>query len=86
MRYLIIILFLLAAGLVGYGFYIKSDDMQNGELFIGLGVAAGFFLWMPAFLYHRWKGKNVKDYILTNDSFKKMREFEPNRKKEKIND
>jgi hypothetical protein len=83
MRYVIILLFLIAFTLVCYGFYIKADDLKSGELFIGLGVAVGFFLWMPAFLYHRWKGKSAKDYMLTNDSFKKMREYEANRDKEK---
>lgn len=83
MRYFIILFFLIAVALVCYGFYIKAEDLKSGELFIGLGVAVGFFLWMPTFLYHRWKDKNVKDYMLTNDSFKKMREFETNKEKEK---
>lgn len=80
MRTLIILFFLIAFALVCYGFYIKAEDLKSGELFIGLGVAVGFFLWMPLFLYHRWKGKSAKDYMLTKDSFKKMREFESKKK------
>lgn len=83
MRYVIILLFLISVALVCYGFYVKADDLQTGELFIGLGVACGFFVLMPVFLYHRWKGKSAKDYMLTNESFKKMREYEANRDKEK---
>jgi hypothetical protein len=83
MRYVIIFLFLISVALVVYGFYIKPDDMEAGELFIGLGVACGFLILMPVFLYHRWKGKSAKDYMLTNESFKKMREYETNKEKEK---
>lgn len=83
MRYVIILLFLISVALVGYGFYIKPEDMKNGELFIGLGVACGFFVLMPVFLYRRWKGKSAKDYMLTNESFKKMREYEAKKDQKK---
>jgi len=28
---------------------------------------------MPLFLYHRWKGKQLKDYTLSEENLKKMR-------------
>lgn len=79
MKVLIRIFFLAAVGLVVSGFYYKSEDLGLGDLLIGLGVTAGFFVVMPMFLYHRWKDRDVKDYMLTKDSFKKMREFETNK-------
>lgn len=75
--------FVLSVVLVVLGFYFKSEDIAKGELFIGLGVVCGFLITMPLFLYHRWKNRDVKDYMLTKDSFKKMREYEPNRDREK---
>lgn len=79
MKVLIRLIFLVAVGLVVSGFYYKTDDLELGHLLIGLGVTAGFFVVMPMFLYHRWKDRNVKDYMLTKDSFKKMREYETNK-------
>jgi hypothetical protein len=29
---------------------------------------------MPLFLVHRWKGKKLKDYTLSEENLKKMRE------------
>lgn len=81
MRYLIIFFFILAVALTSYGFYLQTNDMLTSERYIGLGVVIFFFVWMPLFLYHRWKDKNVKDYMLTDDSFKKMRDYEKNRSK-----
>jgi multisubunit Na+/H+ antiporter MnhB subunit len=75
--------FILSIVLVLLGFYFKSENYARGELLIGLGVVCGFLVTMPLFLYNRWKDKNVKDYMLTNDSFKKMREYEANRDKER---
>jgi len=31
------------------------------------------FLFLPLFLYHRWKGKRLEDYTLTEENLKKMR-------------
>ncbi|WP_339610891.1 hypothetical protein [uncultured Planktosalinus sp.] len=76
MKLLIRLFFLVAVGLVVSGFYYKTEDLELGHLLIGLGVAGGFFVVMPMFLYYRWKGKDVKDYMLTKDSLKKMREYE----------
>ena len=57
------------------GFYIKSENLAQGELIIGLSLVLGFFIVMPLFIYHRWKNKNVKDYMLSKENILKMREF-----------
>ena len=72
--------FFLSVTLVIAGFYFKSEDLAKGELLIGVGVVCGFFVTMPLFLFNRWKNKNSKDYMLTKDSIKKMREYEPPQK------
>ncbi|WP_459212713.1 hypothetical protein [Aquimarina rhabdastrellae] len=83
MKYVIRILFfaLLISGSIG--FYIKSQDPIVGNRIIGITVLATSFILMPLFIYHRWKGKNVKDYLLTDDNLKKMKDF--NNSKEKNN-
>lgn len=75
--------FILSILLVLLGFYFKREDYVQGELLIGLGVVCGFLITMPLFLYNRWKDRDVKDYMLTKDSFKKMREYEVNKDREK---
>lgn len=66
------ILILLA---IGTGFYFKlNDDPLLGDRIIGIAVLASAFILMPLFLYHRWKGKNLKDYTLSDENLKKMKE------------
>lgn len=80
MKYvLLFLLFAVLAGL-GIGFYIKIDDEAAGKLMIGLSLLVGFFLLMPMFIYHRWKNKNLKDYMLTKENIKKMQEYQKDKK------
>ncbi len=68
---------LLLINIIGLciGFYIKSENIAQGELIIGLSLVLGFFIVMPLFIYHRWKNKNVKDYMLSKENILKMREY-----------
>ena len=75
MKYLIIILFILSLAIGSYGFYLKPEDIAKGDLYIGVSLVLGFFIAMPLFIYHRWKGKDVKDYMLSKENILKMREY-----------
>ncbi len=75
MKYLLQILFLITIVGLSYGFYLKPDNLAKGDLVIGLSLVLGFFIVMPLFIYHRWKGKNVKDYMLSKGNIKKMRDY-----------
>lgn len=57
------------------GFVIKPDDPGTGNLLIGASVAGLFFVWMPLFIYHRWKDRSMKDYMLTKENIDKMRDY-----------
>ena len=83
MRLSIILLFVISIIGTSIGFYIKPEDPETGNLFIGLSIVLGFFVVMPLFIYHRWKNRSVKDYMLTKESIEKMREF--NNSKDKKN-
>lgn len=57
------------------GFYHKAyDDPAMGDKLLGLSVLAFSFLLLPLFLYHRWKGKKLEDYTLSDKNLKKMKE------------
>jgi hypothetical protein len=73
MRLFLILLFIAIATTLGYGFYIKPEDFRTGEFCIGISIVGLFFVWMPLFIYHRWKNKSVKDYMLTQENLDKMR-------------
>lgn len=83
MKFTIPFFFILSIVLVLLGFYYKNESSAQGELLIGLGVVCGFLITMPLFLYNRWKDRDVKEYMLTKESFKKMREYETEKAKEK---
>jgi len=62
--------------MLAYGFYAKSNvDEFLGKRFIGFSITGGFFILMPVFIYHRWKDRKVKDYMLTDEAFKKMKDY-----------
>jgi len=59
----------------GVGFYIKiiETNPELGDKIIGLSVLFSTFIFMPLFLYHRWKGKNIEDYVLDKEKLEEMR-------------
>jgi len=78
-RIFIIIAFLIFAGLLVYGYSqtksIHAETIIRGHKFVGFGVAGLFFIVMPTFIFHRWKDKKVKDYMLTEENILKMKAF-----------
>jgi len=77
MKYIIRMLFILVVLLVGIGYYFKNTgDHPRGDTFVGIGILGASFILMPVFIYHRWKNKNVKDYMLTEENLRKMKEYE----------
>ena len=80
MKYFLTILFILILIALGIGFYLKPEDEATGNLIIGLTLMGGFFVLMPLFIYHRWKNRSVKDYMLTKENIEKMQEFQKNKK------
>ena len=66
-------LFLAIVIAVAVGFYYESQEVDSGKKIIGIGILAFSFLWMPLFIYHRYKNRDVKDYMLTEENIKKMK-------------
>lgn len=49
-------------------------ELYYSQKLIGFGVVGIFFIVFPLFSYYRWKGKSMKDYMLTKENLDKMRE------------
>lgn len=71
MKYIIIFLFIVTLGSILAGYIIESEYSQK---MIGFGVLGLFFITFPLFVYYRWKDKDFKDYMLTQENLNKMRE------------
>lgn len=58
------------------GFYVMQveKDQALGDRIIGLSVLASVFILLPMFLVLRWRGKNLKDYTLSDENLKKMKD------------
>ena len=54
-------------------------DVDYSEKLIGFGVIGLFLIVFPLFSYYRWKGKDIKDYMLTKENLDKMRENQRNK-------
>lgn len=74
MKYLI--LFIVAASFTAiiYGFNIQEAQPVLANKCIGFGTVGIFLVAMPLFLIHYSKGKKMKDYMLTEENIKKMRQ------------
>jgi len=73
LKYFIVLIVLLSAGAIIYGFTIKGDNLVLANKCIGFGTVGLFLIAMPLFLIKESKGKKVKDYMLTDENIKKMR-------------
>ncbi|WP_298901488.1 hypothetical protein [uncultured Psychroserpens sp.] len=77
MKYIILIAFLASAASIICGFLI---DVEYSQKLIGFGVIGLFAVVFPLFGYYRWKGKDIKDYMLTQENLDKMRENQKDKK------
>ncbi len=75
MRYLLYIVFILILCSVGLGFYLQRQGGLHADRFIGGGIAGLFFLWMPVFIYHRWRNRSIQDYMLTKENIEQMNRY-----------
>ena len=75
MRNFLWLLFISILISLASGIYFKNSvDAIIGERIIGFTVLTGAFIFLPLFLYHRWKDKRLQDYTLTEENLKKMKE------------
>ena len=76
MKNIISIFFFLSMLGIALGFYYKSGDELLGNKIIGASVSFMVFVFMPLFIYHRYKNKNINDYVFDLNKFKKKVGFD----------
>ena len=74
MRYILYIIFIAILTSISCGYYIKDEDELLGNKLIGLAVIGFFLVWMPLFVFHRYKNKDYKKYMITDETFKKIKD------------
>lgn len=80
MKHFLTVLFIsICIGFI-IGFYIKTEDLETGNLIIGISIVSLFFVLMPLFIYHRWKDKDIKKYMLTKENIEKMQAYKKDKK------
>ena len=63
MKYLIRLLVLAVICFVSYGYFLKNQENTEGDKWFGIGILIMALVLMPVFIYHRYRTKNVKDYM-----------------------
>jgi len=58
--------------LLGIGFYLMSSNNQQGNFLVGIAVLLFALVLMPLFLFHRYRGKKMTDYMLTKEKIDKI--------------
>ena len=58
------------------GIYLINTNHEKAQVVMGLGVLFLFFIFMPMFIYYRYKDGKYKKYILNDEkilsAFKKQ--------------
>lgn len=73
-KYVIALIAIASLGLIVYGFTLEPAEAARSHKFIGIGTVGLFLVAMPLFLITESRGKKIKDYMLTDENIRKMRE------------
>ena len=55
---------------VAIGVYLLQIDHPKAQIVMGLGIFYLSFLWMPIFIYYRYKDGKYKKYILNDQKLR----------------
>jgi len=75
MKYIVTILFIIILGVGIFGHLYEFQEEDFDKKVIGLSILAFSFIWMPLFIYYRYKGRKKEDFILSNEKLKEMNDF-----------
>ena len=64
MKYIIITLLCLIIGAIAVGFYIREENWLVGNRIVGIAVLVMAFVFMPLFIYYRYKNKKLEDFSI----------------------
>ena len=66
MKLVLKILFIIFILWMLLGYYLESTEHPKGPIVMGLGVMYLSFIFMPAFIYWRYKDGKYKKYIIND--------------------
>lgn len=64
MKYILRLLLFSFFAFVIYGYSLKNKGSLEGDKWIGIGVLILALVLMPLFIFHRYRKKNIKDFVL----------------------
>lgn len=73
LTYIIAAIAVLSIGVIIYGFTVREANVDASNTYIGFGTVGLFLVAMPLFLIVESRGKDIKDYMLTEENIRKMR-------------
>ena len=68
MKYILRFLLICFFCFLGYGYFLKNSGSAAGDKWIGISVLLLSLIIMPLFIFHRYRKKNIKDFVLKNVS------------------
>lgn len=81
LKHFIVFVVLASFAAIIYGFTLDETQEPLANKYIGSGTIGLFLIAMPLFLYKESKGKDFKNYMLTDENVRKM-QGKPPRKSE----
>ncbi|AXG69165.1 hypothetical protein KORDIASMS9_01384 [Kordia sp. SMS9] len=75
MKYFLITLItaLIGVSIFAYNYEFAEEDFD--QKVIGICILIFTFIWMPVFIYYRYKDKKKEDFILSNEKLKEMNDY-----------
>lgn len=66
MKLLLKVLFIVFAVWIGIGIYLLNTEHEKAQIVMGLAVLFFSFIFMPLFIYHRYRKGKYKKYVLND--------------------
>lgn len=70
MKKVLIVLFIVFLVWMAIGGYLINTEHEKAKIVMGLGVLYLSFIFMPIFIYHRYKDGKYKKYIINDDKLR----------------
>lgn len=70
MKLLLKILFVIFLIWMAIGAYLINTEHEKAQIVMGLGILFLSFLFMPLFIYYRYKNGKYKKYIINDDKLR----------------
>jgi|688.fasta_scaffold00644_22 hypothetical protein len=70
MIHIIRLLLVAIFGLIAYGYYLKETVGKIGDKYVGIAVLIITFVFLPLFIYHRYKNKKLSDFQIDMDKIR----------------